>query len=190
MKSIEKVILILSGCTLIGVLILLTNSFRKETVVEDQSLKAEHEIEQFYYKENMYAAIENNDISMNVAPIESQFNDNQPTLVCRYSAHACSICIDFAIDKMHEYFPDSNSDNLPILIIVSDMSSDKKLKKYPNQTVNIAKNNLALPIEEIHVPFYFIMYQGKAQQIFIPEKNYPEYTDTYLKAIKKRYFSL
>ncbi|GHT08207.1 hypothetical protein FACS189432_01020 [Bacteroidia bacterium] len=189
MKSIERVLLILSGCTLIGVSILLTNSFRKENVVEDKSLKAEQEIEQFYYEQNIYAAVENNDISINVTPIQNQINYNQPTLVCRYSANACSICIDFAIDKLNEFFPDSENNTLPVLIIVSDLSSDKKIKKYSNKTINIAKNNLEMPIEETYLPFYFIMYQGKAQQIFIPEKNYPKYTDTYLKAIKKRYFS-
>lgn len=35
---------------------------------------------------------------------------------------------------------------------------------------------------------YFLLINGKVQHLFIPEKKFPNYTDVYLKTMKKRYF--
>ena len=58
-----------------------------------------------------------------------------------------------------------------------------------NNLINIEKKRIGLPLEKTFVPFYFILEDGKAKSIFIPDKSFPEYTDYYLKLINIRYLS-
>ena len=73
-------------------------------------------------------------------------------------------------------------------ISINDILSEIEFIPLDNQ-INIGKNNLELPIEKSNVPYFFVLIGNNVQHVFMPDKSNPEYTNIYLKEIKKRYFN-
>jgi hypothetical protein len=108
-----------------------------------------------------------------------------PILVYRYSVLNCDICVKFGNSKIEEHFPDYKN-NSKLLFIISGFPANYTINH--TNFLDLQKNSLGLPVENSNQPLYFILINNYIHHVFIPEKNFPENTDTYLQEIKKRYF--
>ena len=149
--------------------------------------KNEENIETYYNEQFIYETVQNNGLSAHITEIQDRMNTEQPVLACYYSSYSCNICVDFAVEKIQEFFPDVET-NPRLLFITSNFSKKMNFYKFEKE-INLGKSKLGLPIEQTTLPFYFVLLNGTVQHIFIPEKSLPTYTNIYLKGIKKRYFS-
>lgn len=161
---------------------------KENNLLETENLKLE-----LYSKELLQESVLNNGLNVNLSEIEC-FNENnkttidveKPKLVYYYSALNCSSCVEFGENKLKDHFSDYENNN-NLLFVISDYPGDKQVA-YMN-CFNLRKNYLKIPIEQANLPFYFLLINNQIEHMFIPDKAFPEYTDTYLQEIKKRYFT-
>ena len=183
------IVILLISCIGIKLLLELKEDIAPNKEIE--SIKSEQLNLDLFISQNIYETISNNDLHLNNNDIVSYFkkignNTNNPILLYRYSAFSCDICVKFGDNKLKDYFTDYKN-NLDLLFIVSDFPVDEHFA-YSN-LINLGKTNLDLPIEQANLPFYFMLIDNKVQHVFVPDKSFPEYTDGYLKEIKRRYFN-
>ena len=105
--------------------------------------------------------------------------------VCYYSAQSCGICVEYALNKIKESFEPTDMGQC-VWFLTSDFNP--KMKFSEEGTINLGKKKSGLKIEGSMYVCYFLLINGKVQHLFIPEKKFPNYTDIYLKTMKKRYF--
>lgn len=142
----------------------------------------------YYLQENLFESIVNNNsfIHENVTNIINYSIDTQikPVLICRFSSLSCKSCVNFIEKKIKQHF--TNIDSEPILFIEFEGGKESYLNGI--RCINIESNKIGLSIEETNLPFLFLLIDNKVQHFFLPDINFPEYTDLYLQNIKKRYF--
>ncbi|MDD4781811.1 MAG: hypothetical protein PHT02_14575 [Tissierellia bacterium] len=183
LSSIILVILIISGITLK----ILLEGDKCEDNKEVESLKSEKLLSNFYIKQTIQESVINDNLYIDILEKDAfaHYNKDKPLLVFRYSALNCNECVEFGFKKIEEFFDDYKK-NSNLLFVLSDHISEKETQ---NNNINLKKEKLGLPFENSNQPFYFLLFDNQVRHVFIPDKNYPEYTDTYLSEIKRRYFS-
>jgi|GEM_PF-1177012 len=110
-----------------------------------------------------------------------------PLLVFRYSRYDCDLCIDQVLGKLKPVFKGYEQ---KVCLIIDGMTEREFRMKYKDREISfsayfVAKDNLGLSLENKNLPFLFVLTEEvKANQIFIPFREHPGQTDTYLKNIK------
>lgn len=140
-------------------------------------------MERMYMENNIYESIRNNDCVLIVPNVAKE----RPLLVCYYSCLSCGTCVNFAMNKIDEYFLDSES-NPQIIFIASDFNEKTNFKR--RNTMRLSSRNMEIPINESTAVCYFILQNDSVRHFFIPEKAFENYTDIYLKGIKKKFFEI
>lgn len=138
------------------------------------------EFERLYMEENLYEAMTNNDISLEIPEIES----DSIALICCYSSMSCSSCVNFAKIKLEDFA--SQNTQHPVRFFAIGFNEKQQIGesiiKWPNR-------KLKVPMAETLQVFYFLWQNGRMTNCFIPNENYANYTDIYLSGIRKRYFT-
>ncbi len=112
----------------------------------------------------------------------------EPCIVYRFSGKMCNECIEFGLQKLIEYIPDFVS-NDRILIICDDTNPRIKNSYFGKKLFSFSGSKFNLSIEHYGLPYLFIIDNDKkCKHLFIPDKTFPELTDSYLKIIEKKYF--
>lgn len=106
----------------------------------------------------------------------------EPVLILRYSRYSCESCVDY-VESEIKGFIDENSLKQYVRI-VSDYNT-KDFDILPNNTVNIGRKRLNIPLDNFDVPYIFIMDNQIIRTVFIPEEKYKKYLDFYLSVIKE-----
>lgn len=140
-------------------------------------------MERMYVENNIYETIRNQNCSL---LLPDNISGKDTILVCYYSALSCGTCVDFAMAKIEEYFPNSDEDSR-ILFIAYDFNEKVSFEK--KNTIKLLSRKTELPINENTSVCYFVLTHGVVEYLFIPEKSYETYTDIYLTEIKNKLFS-
>ena len=110
-------------------------------------------------------------------------------LILRFSDDACNICIDFALNMVKKVFPDYQQ-NERIVYLVSQIPERLKDKYYGKPVYSFIGDELNLPFEKYHIPYFMMLDQSmECKLFFIPEMSQPRLTEFYLSTVKERYFS-
>lgn len=180
MKWIFIVYTIVSTIILIGLMFICSQT--KQIMVkqiQDATDDSKEWMERMYVENNIHESINNNGYTFMIPDISKEI----PLLVCYYSALSCGTCVDFAINKIDEYFSDSIQ-NSHVLFIASDFNEKTKFKK--KNTMRISSRDIELPINESATVCFFVLQNNIVEHFFIPEKTFADYTDVYLKRIKEK----
>jgi len=112
----------------------------------------------------------------------------EPCIIYRFSGKMCDECIKFGLRKLIETFPDFEQ-NTRILIICTDTNPRIKDSYFGKRLFSFKKSEFNLSIERLEIPYLFILDKDKrCKFLFIPDKSFPELTNTYLKTIQQKYF--
>jgi len=177
--------------------ILVITSLTLKTLLLQKNGISSHEIEinksdkfmfEMYTKQNCVEEIVNSYLHLNLSEqiVSFSVQHDTPIFVYRYSAFNCDVCVKFGNTKIEEYFSDKKNSQ-QLLYIISDFQSNNNIQNA--KVIDIKKNNLGLPVENSNQPFYFVLINNCIRHVFIPDKSFPDYTDLYLREIKKRYFN-
>ncbi len=189
MKWVANIILFL--LLLINSFILWINYDHKEEFVID----IDDKYNQQYFSDNYKTAIYSNRViakdcevffgndtceSFNISQL---LTDN--ILFFRFSGNFCDGCNEFVIRKLQEHF-DNFSHNDKIVLLGKNINPRLK-ENYNGKKVLSYKNDyLGLPFEELDFPFMFVIDENRlVKMIFLPDKTFPGYFDSYLKFIKE-----
>lgn len=177
MNRIVTLLQVILSCAvlIIAVIILRTLPTLKSTSYEDEKF-----MEEMYIQDNIGESVLNNGTQISVKNLSLGI----PKLICYYSSQSCGACVDFAIKKIEEFFPNSDSD---VLFIAANFNDKMKFRN--KNTLNIGTEKLGMELDTSMYVCYFVLLNGRVEHLFIPEKNYSGFTDQYLGLVKKKYFS-
>lgn len=139
----------------------------------------ENFIEEMYIQDNIAVSILCNNVSIKL----DEFKSERTRFICHYSSQSCAACVNYAKQCIKDIFREQSSD---IVYLVSDYALNEKFKD--KNTINIGRKKLGVPLDDANLVYYFIIVDNRIEHVFIPDKNYPNYTESYLKQIKQRYF--
>jgi hypothetical protein len=138
-------------------------------------------------------SLEMKDSLNNVMPLRDIFKQGKESvLVCRFSERYCEDCVVFSMHKLAPWIDSIGKDNIVFLgTHRSNRVFRQIIASYEAQNLtayNIA--GLAIPVEQIGFPYYFMLDSAcRVSNVFIPDKTVPPLCDSYLNAVKERYFS-
>ena len=118
----------------------------------------------------------------------------KPKIVLIYSEINCSTCVEEVLLNLKEVGEKIGVENIIILGSYSnirDLSVFLRINGVNFPFYNLKFQDLGIFTEKSEFPYIFI-YNGrdKAEQVFIPLKEIPELSETYLFSIMKKFFSL
>lgn len=151
---------------------------REEEIEREKGAKW---LERMYVENNLYESLHNDRQILDIP--ELQFDS--PVFVCYYSAMTCQSCVDYAKSKVTEHLLNDN-DGLRVFFIASGFND--KVRFNERNTIRWNRKGHILPIGESNSVCYFVLWNKTVFHTFIPESKFGNYTDIYLKEIKKRYF--
>ena len=141
----------------------------------------EHFIEEVYMQDNIAASVlcDNSSIAIEELKMDG------PRFVCYYSSQSCAACLNYAKGRIKDIFSkiEEASD---VLYLACDYSANEEFKE--SNTINIGRKKLGISLDNTSLVCFFVIVDNKIEHLFIPDRNYGKYTDTYLKQIKERYF--
>lgn len=140
-------------------------------------------MEKVYLLDNIAEGIANNGSQVLIDSLKA----NTPKLVCLYSAQSCGSCVSFAQEKLEAFFPKEQYKD-QTMYIVSGYNSTKIFNK--SNTINIRNEKIGGNFQNSLFVYYCIIDKNRIEHVFIPDKTYEKYTDTYLGMIKNKYFIL
>lgn len=115
MKSSGGYAFILQVLLLFTIVILSVITWRSISALEVELSKKsadENFMESMYIQDNIATSISNNGFSTTLQTL--QFD--KPKLICYYSSQSCGGCVEFATQKMKEFFPDMDTNpNVPFV---------------------------------------------------------------------------
>ncbi|MFV0418875.1 MAG: hypothetical protein ACK5KT_09120 [Dysgonomonas sp.] len=157
---------------------------------EYESEKEQDAVLKNYYLENTFVEFLLND-NIEIKEFVEKIRDNniynidttKTILVFHYSSLNCNPCIEFAKNKLDEYFPIKEN----IILFAANYKKNADLGF--EEAINIGVIKLNIPLEDTNIPFLYIIKNNMIMHVFTPNPNYPEYLDQYLKMIKKRYYN-
>jgi hypothetical protein len=115
-----------------------------------------------------------------------QLNSRLPILIFRFSKVDCSECVVKQIDLIKNLI---RNDDIRYMMIC-DYSSKRNLGffKRVNKITNTIYDCEKLIDNEIKTPFFCIYYDGYISNVFFPDDDFPELTESYFKKITEKYF--
>lgn len=143
----------------------------------------EHFMEEVYIQDNIAASILCNNKLVGV----EELKQNQPRLVCFYSSQSCGACLNFAKGRINEIFTKSEKAS-GVIYVASNYSKGETFRE--KNTINIGKEKLGISLDDTSLVCFFVIVDNKIEHLFIPDRSYEKYTDTYLKQIKAKYFAI
>lgn len=183
LEIMKKVIISLQFVLLLSILIVSSVILYKMSLEKSISdWENEHFIEEMYIQDNITASIICSDNSIGVKELKL----SEPRLICCYSSQSCDACLNYAKKCIKENFSKSEEASA-ILYLASDYSINEKFKE--GNTINIGRKKLGISLDNTSLVCFFVIVDNKIEHLFIPDRNYGKYTDTYLKQIKERYFT-
>ena len=110
------------------------------------------------------------------------------TLVSTFSLGMCESCVDFAVEKLEQHFPDyMNNDR--ILFIPIDIQARFRKEYFGKALINLVQPpNLLFEGAEKHPCFFLLDEEMIVKMLFVPDYHTSELTDMYLGSIKSRFF--
>lgn len=181
MKKYFYILLITILC-IASIIIFQNHSLYQTFEVLNKENKNEGFMEKVYLLDNISEGINNNGSQILIESLKFK----KPKLVCFYSAQSCGSCVLFAQEKLEQFFPYELYQD-KTLYIVSGYNSTKTFNK--NNTINIRNQNLGGNFQNSQFVYYFIINNDRIEHVFIPDKTYEKYTETYLELIKEKYFN-
>ena len=183
---------------MVGIIAIIYTNFLNTKIIHETNyihseindITQKNENLKLYLKQLVYESINSNNLTINQSVQKNVVNKlgDKPILFFRFSALNCQSCIKHCENQLWSFYS-SEKDTKNICYIVSDFMDQSNEISYPN-TINIDKNSLSIPAEEINFPYFFILNKGTIEHIFIPDLNNTELTTIYFKEIKKRYFDI
>lgn len=177
-KAVVSLQFILLSGILIIVSITLYRLYSEKSVSEWEDEQFLHEM---YIQDNIVASVLCNDLPIDIKELKS----SSPQIVCYYSSQSCAACVNYAKHAIKNAFPNVGEES-SVLYLALEFSPKDKFKE--NNTINIGRRKLGLPLDNTSLVYYFVIVDNKVQHLFLPDKKYPEYTESYLKQIKERYY--
>lgn len=103
-------------------------------------------------------------------------------LVMRYTDLNCYTCINEQIQNLNSYIDSIGVNNVLGLISASNPNyiyHFKKINRIDFDLYNVEQSNIKIP--DIGIPYFFILTtEGKISNVFVPYKEFPEYTSQFL----------
>lgn len=129
----------------------------------------------------------------NIVKINNLINKG-PKIVLRYSEVNCMSCVDTSLNFLRKYIDLIGVKNIIILASYKrqkDIISYKRINNLiPFEIYNTNYNDLNLPIEDVVIPYYFIIDEKlNCHSVFPIDAEIPEYMDMYFRTIIPKYFS-
>ena len=136
--------------------------------------------------------------SENLKTIEGRVLESMDTLfsntklVLRYTEFGCSACIEDQVQRLVKLAEKIGRDHVIIITyynLIRDLVAFQRINKINFPVFILPRKSIILPIEEIDVPYFFILNgSNRIFSFFQPTKANPELTDKYFEIIQKRYF--
>lgn len=113
---------------------------------------------------------------------------DKPKLFFRFSEYHCNTCVERALDVLLNNIDSIGRSNV---IILSSYKSIRVLRAYLKQQnidlLILNAENIELPIEKFDTPYFFLMSSSmKTECLFIPIKEIPNYSQTYIEIISRK----
>ena len=113
------------------------------------------------------------------------------TVVLRYSEMHCKSCVDDQVKFLKILSQKISSENIIILANYrhrKDLTIFKRMNQLSD--INIYQvDSLNITIEDLGVPYVFILENMRVQSIFIPDNEFPELSENYYDIILSRFFN-
>ena len=118
---------------------------------------------------------------------------NENKLILRYSELNCQTCVDEQINNLNTY---ADSIGVDRILLFTNYETDvymrrfKKLNKIKFAIYNM-KTDANKLLKDIGLPFMFVLSPNKkmrVQYMYIPQKEIPLLTSSYLKMVKDKFF--
>lgn len=139
-------------------------------------------IEEMYIQDNIVASAMCNGLPIDIEELKS----SSPQIVCYYSSQSCAACVNYAKQAIRNVFSNAGEESA-VLYLATEFSPDEKFKE--KNTINIGRKKLGLPLDNTSLVYFFVIIDNKIEHLFMPDKNYSSYTESYLKQIRERYYS-
>lgn len=111
---------------------------------------------------------------------------SEPVLFIYYSVFSGSARMDYLLRGVETFFPDYES-NEHVLFVASGFKTEPQIK-YGHTVVLTPGENLGLKSEKSSEPFLCIYLNGRVFHVYTPRSPYDSLYETYLTAIKHKYF--
>ena len=179
----NHIITIIHTFLLVSILTIVLVSYYQERTERKQwatEIENEHFMERVYMQDNITASIIGNGFPVDI----ENCHFTSPKIICYYSAQSCAACINYAKEAIKKHFPDPQNDST-IVYLATNYPANYKFKE--KNTINLGRKKLNLPIETVDRVFFFVIDDNRVEHIFMPERQFDEYTQLYLKQVYKRY---
>lgn len=151
-----------------------------------------------YIESNLFSNIKYQNV--NISNIQAFYNNKsaKPILkpnqkyavVYRYHDTGCEACINFGITKFKKIAEEIGTNNVMIFV---KTSSTRTLQidqnTYDIHTPMFMVDSLPIVLDQLNIPYFFILDSNmNINNLFIPDKSIPGFTDKYSKEIQSKYF--
>lgn len=116
---------------------------------------------------------------------------NSPKLILRYSEMNCDVCIETQIRNLNRLADSVGAGQIVLFLTYRDSKYVKRFMDTHRVKFAVYKldDELASILTDIEMPYYFVLTPGeeRVQCMFIPHKENPELTKSYLSQIKQKF---
>ena len=174
---------------IVGALFVSVYTFKR---VNDQSASRDDgQLLYLSYMNQLYLSIIDDSTPINNLLIKEYLHkwdlSTEPVLIINYSTFSCKSCMDFLLHGLEKVFPNYAS-NSQILFVASGYKTEPQ-RKYGNTVYLSYGENMDLDSEESNEPFLLMCIEGRVFHVFTPSSSYEELYETYLTAVKDKYFT-
>ena len=100
-------------------------------------------------------------------------------LVLRFSGETCNSCIDFALERLKQTYPDF-AHNDRIILLSSQVATRLKKAYYGKSIYSLYNEDVELPFDQYRTPYFFYLRGSLEYKLFfIPDQNQTKVTDFY-----------
>lgn len=147
-----------------------------------------------YIEGNLFTTLkyQNTNIATDIAEyyLDTILSKQQYIFVYRYHDTDCEACINSGIIKLKKLSQKIGKNKIIILV----KTTSKRILQIARNTYNIdfpmfIVDSLPMHLDQFNIPYYFILDQNMdVNNLFIPDKTIPVYTDKYMSEILHKYF--
>jgi hypothetical protein len=116
------------------------------------------------------------------------FKDDSPVLVYRFEEAQCQSCVVYGMSQLDAFLIETPV-NTAVFANYSNHGSFRMANKVINKKGNIPFYNVDSlgVLDNLRVPYFFILEKDlSVQDVFVPEKAFPDLTNQYFSAIKHK----